>query len=134
MNIYALRDRMLSYYQRPFIAEDDKQVLAALAQTVNSGDKQNAIAQAPSHFELWKIASIETTGLGAYTIKEEGDELIATLDSLLRGSVRETPTGTDAPLDQTTRDRQGQIGGPDQRTGTDNRPATQAASTTRKPS
>lgn len=79
MKIYAIYDRMIGYYQQPFIAHNDKHVLAALATTINSEDPQNAIAQAPHQFDLYEIATIEED----LEIKAE-KKFITTLDSLNR--------------------------------------------------
>lgn len=86
MKLYAIRDRLLDYYLRPFAAEGDKQVLASLAETINNVENRAPIAQTPSHFELWRLAEIdENTG------QVQGDrEFLADCASLVRADLRET--------------------------------------------
>lgn len=111
MKLYSIRDRMLNYYQKPFIADDDKQVLAALAQTINSGEPTNAIAQAPHHFELWSIATIdqnESQEKEWFIVQEA--TLVATLDSLIRGSVRTDGPDRGAEMAKTIATGQGNTG------------------------
>lgn len=63
MRLYAIRDRLIGYYMTPFAAPGDKDVLASLAQTINSGDNNVPLAQAPHHYEIWRLAEInEETG------------------------------------------------------------------------
>lgn len=83
--IYALRDRLIDYYLRPFTAPDDKEVLASLATTINSGEGTSAIQNAPHHFEIWRLGSITEEG-----DCRPGKELIADCSSLVRDGVRKT--------------------------------------------
>lgn len=62
MKIYAVRDRMLDYYLHPFAAPDDKQVMGGIAQQVNNPEQMEAIAQAPQHFEIWKLGEVLDNG------------------------------------------------------------------------
>lgn len=90
--IYALRDRLIDYYLRPFTAPDDKEVLASLATTINSGEGTSAIQNAPHHFEIWRLGSITEEG-----DCRPGKELIADCSSLVRGNIRErTDRGAEA--------------------------------------
>lgn len=82
MKIYAIRDRLLDYYQQPFIAQDDKPVLGAISNQLHNGnnlDWQNA----PHHFEVWRLGQVTQEGF-----IEQDRELLATLDSLIRPDLR----------------------------------------------
>lgn len=84
MNLYAIRDRLLEYFMTPFVADGDKQVMHGLAALINTGAKDHAIAQAPHHFELWRLAEIdEDTG----TCKGP-PTFLADASSLVREGVR----------------------------------------------
>lgn len=85
MNIYALKDRLIDYYLTPFAARGDKDVLAAIAAAINNGENRDAIAQAPHHFEVWKLATIDDDG----HIKE-ARELLADCASLIRTDLRKS--------------------------------------------
>lgn len=61
MKLYAIRDRMLDYYMHPWAAPDDKQAMAGIATQVNNPDA-GPISQAPQHFELWELGTINETG------------------------------------------------------------------------
>lgn len=84
MKIYAIRDRLIDYFMQPFFGPSDKQVLAAIAQTVNDQEGKSAINQTPQHFEVWRLGEIdEQTG------QVEGDrEYLADAASLIRDRVR----------------------------------------------
>lgn len=62
MNIYAIRDRLIDYFQTPFVAPGDKEVLAMIANTINNPTETNAIAQAPHQFEIWRLGEIAEYG------------------------------------------------------------------------
>lgn len=82
MRIYAIRDRLLDYFQQPFIAQGDKPVLGAISNQLHNGgniDWQNA----PHHFEIWRLGKVNEEGH-----IEQDRELIATLDSLVRADLR----------------------------------------------
>lgn len=100
MKIYAIRDRLLDYYQQPFIAQDDKPVLAAVSNQLHNGanlDWQNA----PHHFEIWRLGKVTEEGH-----LEQNRELLATLDSLIRNDLRHPArrpaSDAEAPGDETT--------------------------------
>lgn len=78
MKIYAIHDRMIAYFMQPFIGNDDKQVAASIAETIN-GEGLHAIQQAPHHFELWRLGSIDEEG---NVTKDK--EYICSCDSLVR--------------------------------------------------
>jgi len=79
MNIYAVRDRLLDYYLHPFAAHTDKEVLGAIATAINREGNLDAIAQAPHHFEIWKIGEVDDDG--HLTARKE---LLATCENLIR--------------------------------------------------
>lgn len=87
MKIYALRDRLLNYYLPPFVAPEDNQVKASLANVVNSGDA-TGVAQAPQHFELWRLGEVTPEGhvLGA-------KELLCDCHALIRAQPGKTEPG-----------------------------------------
>lgn len=81
--IYAVRDRLLDYYQQPFIATDRKAVQAALAELINNNESAHAITQAPQHFELFQIGAVTEDG-HVYS----KHELICECSALVRSGVR----------------------------------------------
>lgn len=85
MRIFAVRDRLIDYYMQPFAAPGVKDVLAALANQVNTENQGNAIYQAPHHFEVWQLGIVSEDG---HITPER--EFIADLSSLVRAGVRQT--------------------------------------------
>lgn len=85
MRIFAVRDRLIDYYMQPFAAPGVKDVLAALANQVNTENQGNAIYQAPHHFEVWQLGVVTEDG---HITPER--EFIADLSSLVRAGVRQT--------------------------------------------
>jgi len=69
---------------RPFFLENDKAAMQAIAQIVNNGDPNNAVAQAPHQFEIWKLGEITENG----EVKPE-KEYLGDASSLIRGDIRE---------------------------------------------
>ena len=67
---------------QPFAAPSDKEVLAAVSRTINSGETSD-IAQAPHHFEIWQLAEVQEDGH-----IEPKRELIADCASLVRRDLR----------------------------------------------
>lgn len=111
MKIYAVRDRLIDYFLKPFIADSDKQVLASAAAAINLEDNRDPIAQTPSHFEIWRLGEIdENTGNVKAT-----PELLADASSLLRPGLRE---GRERG-EQTVALTESQRGGPSLRPGLD---------------
>lgn len=80
--IYAVRDRLIDWFMRPFPANSDKEVLGAIAQQVNS-EELNGIAQAPHHYEVWKLCEVTDNGH-----VKEARVLIADCSSLIRSDLR----------------------------------------------
>lgn len=76
---------MLDYYLQPFVAEDDKNVLSAVAGGINDPDNKQAIAQAPHHFEIWRLGSVDQE-TGKIT---QHLEFIADCSALVRGDIRQ---------------------------------------------
>lgn len=97
MKLYAIRDKMIDYFQPPFVANGDNDVLASVAIVVNTQEKTNAINQAPHHYEIYQLAEInsETGEVTACKI------FIADASSLVRGGIRNTAHGN-AEGDQPT--------------------------------
>lgn len=82
MNIYAIHDRLIDYWLRPFAAPDDKEIMHSLSTQINKENANvNPIAQAPHHFDVYRIGSVTEDG----HIKPER-ELICTCSSLVRTS------------------------------------------------
>jgi len=86
MKIYALRDKLINYFMLPFAAPSDADVLAGIAQQVNTQESMSAIAQAPHHFEIWKLGEVDDQG--HITPKKE---LLADANSLIRENIRPKP-------------------------------------------
>lgn len=90
--IYAIRDRLIDYFQAPFVATGEKQVLASLMTLVNDKEQTHAIAQAPHHFELWSIGKITEDG---HLVPSRG--LVCDCASLVRNDLRDRkPSGNGA--------------------------------------
>lgn len=105
MKLYALRDRMLAYFLRPFVADSHFQVLASLSETINS-DKETTIQAAPHHFELWCLAEIdEETGRVTGT-----PEFLQDCAGLVRERIRPRGESAGQPPSTPTRRAQGAPG------------------------
>lgn len=86
--IYAVKDRLLEYFMQPFAAPGDKEVMGALATTINRALKNEEpydIAQAPHHFEIWELGEVDEDG---HIIPSR--RLICDCSSLVRGDIRRT--------------------------------------------
>lgn len=81
--IYAVRDRLIDYFMTPFCAPSDKHVLASLANVINNTEATDAIAQAPHHFEIWKLGTVHEDG---HIEPQQG--LITDCASLVRPGIR----------------------------------------------
>ncbi|WNK12990.1 MAG: nonstructural protein [Microvirus sp.] len=83
MKIYAVNDRLIDYFMQAFVAQDDKHVMAAISTVINTEPYKDAIAQAPHHFEIWRLGEINEDGhIAAHK------ELIASCESLIRSDQR----------------------------------------------
>lgn len=83
MKIYAIRDRMLDYFQPPVCVNRGEDLLAAIAKSINGvGEAKNELAQAPDHYEVWRIGEVDDQG----HIKPER-EFIINCSQLIRGGV-----------------------------------------------
>lgn len=90
MKIYAIKDRLIDYFLTPFAAPGDKEVMASVAATINRPGNNDAIAQAPHHFEVWSLGHVTEDG---HLVPER--EFLGDCSSLVRRGVREgggTPT------------------------------------------
>lgn len=83
MKIYAVRDRLIDYFMQPFAAPGDKEVMASLARTINTGEATSDISQAPHQFELWKLAEVTEDG---HIVPNR--ELVCDCASLVRRDIR----------------------------------------------
>jgi len=82
VNIYAIRDRLLNYYQAPFAAHTDQDVLHALTVRINTDQGRHDLVQkAPHHFEIWKLGSVQEDG---HLIGRP--EFLADLSTLIRAT------------------------------------------------
>jgi len=82
MKVFAIKDRLIDYFMQPFVAHDEKGVMAAIANVINTEPYKDAIAQAPHHFEIWRLGEVDENG-HLHTSKE----LIAGCESLIRPPV-----------------------------------------------
>lgn len=90
MKIYAIRDRMLDYFQPPVCVHRGEDLLAAIAKGINGeGEAKNELAQAPDHYELWRIGEVDDQG----HIHPER-EFIVNCAQLIRGGVWKRQPGT----------------------------------------
>ncbi|QCQ85021.1 nonstructural protein [Blackfly microvirus SF02] len=88
MKIYAVRDRLIDYFQQPFAAPGDKEVLTAISAAVNTEGNDNAIAQAPHHYEVWRLGEVDDQGhINA------SKEFLADVSSLVRRNIRRAEEG-----------------------------------------
>lgn len=62
MKIYAIRDRLIDYFDKPFVAEHDKAVMGGVAATINNPNNEAPISHAPQHFELWELGTVDDDG------------------------------------------------------------------------
>lgn len=85
MKIYAIRDRLINYYMQPFAAPGDKEVMSAVATTINNGANSD-IAQAPHHFEIWQLGEVHEDGH-----IEPSQILVCDCASLIRTGLRKSP-------------------------------------------
>lgn len=84
MNLYAIRDRLIGYFMRPFPAETNFGVLAAISKAINDEDNNDALAKTPHHFEIWKLGEFnEETGK-----LTSQPEFLADCTSLVREGIR----------------------------------------------
>jgi len=99
MKIFAIRDRLLNYFQRPVMADHAPDVVAAVATAINGGDK-NDFCQKPEDFEIWQVGEFDQES-GAIIPKLT---IVTNCLSLVRTGVREggAPTRT-APTGATGR-------------------------------
>lgn len=86
MKLYAIRDKLIDYQMLPFAADNDKAVMASLANVVNNGADSEAIYQAPHHFELWQLGEVTEDGH-----IDPLRTLICDLSSLVRPGIRREP-------------------------------------------
>jgi len=95
LKLYAIRDRMLDYYQRPIALDNPQDLLATLARRLNNPEapQSDEISQAPDHFEVWQIATVDDQGhIGAER------QFITNCSNLIRGGVRKIqPAGGSRP-------------------------------------
>lgn len=96
MKIFAVRDRMLDYFQVPVVVHREQDLIAAIARGINGeGDDRNELAQAPDHYELWLLAEVDDQG----RINEKR-EFIANCASFVRNGVwarrKPGPAGTES--------------------------------------
>jgi len=89
MKLYAIRDKLIDYFLRPFTAENDKEVMASLAETINNDQNKAPIAQTPSHFEIWILAEVD----GETGIVIPKKEFLGDASSLVRPNIREGVNG-----------------------------------------
>lgn len=122
MNIYAIRDRLLDYYMQPFAGPEDKAVLAAIARTINSTENMSDVAQAPHHFEVWKLGHVTVDG---HIVPER--ELIADCAGLIRPDIRKSGKPQGNPAESDAGGSHSPTGTTSGRTGTNGAPVPRAA-------
>jgi len=88
LNIYAVKDRLIDYFLQPFAGPDDKAVLAAMARQVNTENSTSDIAQAPHHFEVWRLGRVNDEGH-----IDAKKEFLADCSSLIRPGIRTNAAG-----------------------------------------
>jgi len=83
VKIYAVKDRLIDFYQQPWVAPGDKEAMTAIAAAVNNQENMSAIAQAPHHFELWRLGEVDDEGHIAASKEFLGD-----CSGFVRGNIR----------------------------------------------
>ncbi|AXH74363.1 MAG: nonstructural protein [Microviridae sp.] len=63
----------------PFAANNDKDVMAGIAQAVNNLEENSAISKAPHHFEIWHLGEVTEDG---HLVADK--YLVADANSLIR--------------------------------------------------
>lgn len=115
MKIYAIRDRLINYFMAPFAGPDQHaDIFAAVATQVN-GDTNDAICQAPHHFEIWTLGEVQEDG----TLVPKR-EFLADCSSLVRTGIRKgvaSPNGN-RPPNHAQNESRGPLGGDPQPAGT----------------
>jgi len=110
--IYAIRDRLLDHLMQPFVAPNDKVVLASISEAINNPENKHAISQAPHHYEIYKLGEVQEDG----TIVPKM-EFISEASSLIRPKPGNSGDGAGHPgRIQTGREPAGQRSGPVQET------------------
>lgn len=89
MKILAIRDRMLDYYQRPWLFATQDEFVAAVAALINGGNTKDGsvpdYALTPEHFEIWQLGEIDVeTGAVKPSLT-----IITNCASLIRRDVRQ---------------------------------------------
>lgn len=120
MKIYAIRDRLIDYFQQPWAAPGDKEVMTAIAAAINNGENNSAIAQAPHHFEIWRIGEVDEQGHITPSREFLGD-----CSSLIRGGVRGGGGGN--PREEKAQSTGNGLSGPPSGLGANARPETGTA-------
>lgn len=90
MKIYSIRDRLLNYFMQPFFGPTDNQVLASLAEVINSEESKHAFSKTPQHFEVWRLGEVLETG----KVRED-QEFLIDASGLVRPNLREAGIGGD---------------------------------------
>lgn len=63
VHLYSIYDKLLEYYNTPFVGHTRNAVLAAVATTVNNKEIQNEpLVQAPHQFEVWEVGTFDQAG------------------------------------------------------------------------
>lgn len=83
MKIYAVKDRLIDFFQQPWVAPGDKEAMTAIAAAVNNQENMSAIAQAPHHFELWRLGEVDEEGRISASKEFLGD-----CSGFVRGNIR----------------------------------------------
>lgn len=83
MKIYAVRDRLIDYFQTPFVAPGDNEVKAAMARMINNGEVTSDIQQAPHQFQIWCLGEVHEDGH-----IEPQQVIVAECASLIRSGLR----------------------------------------------
>lgn len=111
MKIYAVRDRLLDYFQRPMAMPNVKDLLTALAREINDPETKHEIAQAPDHFEIWEIGEVDEQG---HLIANR--QLICNCHTLIRAGVWKRRTEGATEPEGHAADHHGQARRPEGRT------------------
>lgn len=104
MNLYAIHDRLIDHWMQPFVGNSDKEVMAAISQAINHPETTHAIAQAPHHYEIYKIGEVFEGHI------KPCREFVADCSTLVRTSIRQGPDPRGTALQAATGANQDQAG------------------------
>jgi len=97
LKIFAIRDRLLDYYQAPMAQMRSSDLVAAIANQLNNPETAYEINQAPEQFEVWQLGYVTDDG---HLVPDR--VLVCNCAQLIRASVWHKRTGSPAAAPEPT--------------------------------